>query len=97
VDGLVRLMESPDGLTGPINIGNPNEFSMRELATEVRRQIGASVDLINLPLPADDPKQRQPDITSARKHLGWEPKVQLREGLAETIAYFRGLVEAGAA
>jgi UDP-glucuronate decarboxylase len=97
VDGLVRLMESPDGLTGPINIGNPNEFSIRELAMEVRRQIGASVELVTQPLPADDPKQRQPDITLARTKLGWEPKVQLREGLAETIAYFRELLEQGAA
>jgi UDP-glucuronate decarboxylase len=97
VDGLIRLMESPAELTGPVNIGNPNEFSMRELADAVLAQVDTGVGVTHLPLPADDPKQRRPDISLARDKLGWEPKVQLREGLADTIAYFRSLVEQGAA
>ena len=97
VDGLIRLMESPAGLTGPVNIGNPNEFSMRELADAVLAQVDTPSAITQLPLPADDPKQRRPDITIARDKLGWEPKVQLREGLTNTIAYFRELVEQGEA
>jgi len=92
VDGMIRLMDSRDDFVGPINIGNPNEFSIRELADEVRRQIG-DVEIVQHPLPSDDPKQRQPDIGLARAELGWEPKVQLREGLAKTIDYFRGLAQ----
>jgi UDP-glucuronate decarboxylase len=87
---MIRLMDSRDDFVGPVNIGNPNEFSIRELADEVRRQIG-DVEIIQHPLPADDPRQRQPDISLARAELGWEPKVQLREGLAKTVDYFRGL------
>jgi len=96
IDGMIRLMDSRDDFVGPVNIGNPNEFSIRELADEVRRQIG-EVEIIQHPLPSDDPKQRQPDISLARAELGWEPKVQLREGLAKTVDYFRGLpaIEAG--
>lgn len=97
VDGLIRLMESPAEVTGPVNIGNPNEFSMRELAEAVLAQVDTASQLTTLPLPADDPKQRQPNIDIAREKLGWEPKIQLREGLTKTIAYFRGLVEQGAA
>ena len=97
VDGLIRLMESPTGLTGPVNIGNPNEFSMRELADAVLAQVDTPSAITQLALPADDPKQRRPDITIARDKLGWEPKVQLREGLTHTIAYFRDLVEQGEA
>ncbi len=97
VDGLIRLMESPAGITGPVNIGNPNEFSMRELADAVLAQVDTSSTIVQMPLPADDPKQRKPDITTARTKLGWEPKVQLREGLTSTIAYFRELVEQGEA
>jgi UDP-glucuronate decarboxylase len=97
VDGLIRLMESPAEITGPVNIGNPNEFSMRELADAVLAQVDTSSTITQLPLPADDPKQRKPDITTARGKLGWEPKVQLREGLTNTIAYFRELVEQGEA
>lgn len=97
VDGLIRLMESPAEVTGPVNIGNPNEFSMRELADAVLAQVDTASQLTTLPLPADDPKQRQPNIDIAREKLGWEPKIQLREGLTKTIAYFRGLVEQGAA
>jgi UDP-glucuronate decarboxylase len=97
VDGLIRLMESPAGFTGPVNIGNPNEFSMRELADAVLAQVDTPSAITQLPLPADDPKQRKPDITIARTRLGWEPRVQLREGLTNTIAYFRDLVEQGEA
>ena len=97
VDGLIRLMESPDEITGPVNIGNPNEFSMRELADAVLEQVDTRSTIVQMPLPADDPKQRRPDISSARDKLGWEPKVQLREGLTKTIAYFRELVEQGEA
>jgi UDP-glucuronate decarboxylase len=97
VDGLIRLMESPAEVTGPVNIGNPNEFSMRELAEAVLAQVDTPSKLVQMPLPADDPKQRKPDITTAQGKLGWEPKVQLREGLTETIAYFRNLVERGEA
>ena len=88
VDGLMRLMNSPAEVTGPINIGNPVEFSMRELADIVLKKIGSKSTLQFDPLPADDPKQRQPDITKARTILGWEPKVPLAEGLERTIAYF---------
>ena len=97
VDGLIRLMESPADVTGPINIGNPNEFSMRELADAVLAQVETKSTITQLPLPADDPKQRKPDITIAQTTLGWEPKIQLREGLGETIAYFRGVVGRGVA
>jgi UDP-glucuronate decarboxylase len=97
VDGLIRLMESPAEITGPVNIGNPNEFSMRELADAVLAQVDTPSTIVQMPLPADDPKQRKPDITTARTKLGWEPRVQLREGLTSTISYFRNLVEQGEA
>jgi UDP-glucuronate decarboxylase len=89
IDGLVRLMNSGDDVTGPINIGNPGEFSMLELAEMVREQTGSNSELIYNPLPADDPRQRQPDISLAQGTLGWEPKVSLAEGLTKTIDYFR--------
>ena len=91
VDGLVRLMESASALTGPINLGNPTEFTMRELAELVLAETGSSSPLVTRPLPQDDPKQRRPDIALARKHLGWEPTIQLRQGLKPTVAFFRGL------
>ncbi len=98
VDGMVRLMMSPAEVTGPINIGNPGEFTMRELAELIRSLVGNSVELIHHPLPQDDPRQRQPDITQAESVLGWQPKVSLREGLERTIPYFdsvlRGAVSA---
>jgi UDP-glucuronate decarboxylase len=94
IDGMVRMMDSPDEVTGPINVGNPDEFTMIQLAETVLRLTGSKSKLIRMPLPADDPKQRQPDITRARKTLGWEPKVKLEDGLKETIAYFRALGEA---
>jgi UDP-glucuronate decarboxylase len=92
VDGLVRLMESPSTVTGPINLGNPTEFTMRELANLVVAQVGSSSPLTQKPLPQDDPKQRQPNITLAKNLLGWSPKVDLSEGLKPTIAYFRDIV-----
>ena len=89
VDGLVRLMATPPEFTGPVNLGNPNEFTMKELAEKVTRHTGADVPLRHAPLPSDDPRQRQPDIALAREILHWQPKVELDEGLARTVAYFR--------
>lgn len=89
IDGLVRLMESEPGFTGPVNIGNPNEFTIRELAEKVIAATGSTGGLVTMPLPADDPRQRQPDITLARQKLGWEPKVMLDKGLQATIDYLR--------
>ena len=89
VDGLVRLMNSPAEITGPVNLGNPVEFTMLQLAQEVIAQTGSSSTITHKPLPQDDPRQRQPDITRAREWLGWEPAVPLREGLRHTIDYFR--------
>ncbi len=97
VDGLMRLMESPAGVTGPINLGNPGEFSMRELAEKVLTETNATQALIHAPLPADDPRQRQPDISLAHSQLGWEPHVALEEGLKPTVAYFAALVKNGLA
>lgn len=89
VEGMIRMMDSDNSFLGPVNIGNPNEFTMLELAKTVIELTGSKSKIIHLPLPQDDPKQRQPDISLAKeKLLGWEPKVQLREGLQTTIAYF---------
>lgn len=88
VDGLVRLMASPDELTGPINLGNPGEFTIRELAETIIELTGSSSRIAHMPLPTDDPKQRRPDISNARELLGWTPTVQLRDGLVKTIEYF---------
>ena len=90
VTALIRMMDTPDDVTGPINLGNPGEFTIRELAEHVIALTGSSSRLINLPLPADDPKQRQPDITLAKKHLSWEPGIPLDVGLKKTIEYFQG-------
>ena len=90
IGGFMALMDSPAEITGPINLGNPGEFTIRELAEKVIAMTGARSELVQLPLPADDPRQRQPDITRARQHLGWEPAIALDEGLNKTIAYFRG-------
>jgi UDP-glucuronate decarboxylase len=90
IDGFVRLMESPASVTGPINLGNPEEFSIRELAELVLAEIGGKSRLVFQPLPSDDPRQRRPDITKARELLGWQPKVRLLEGLRATIAHFEG-------
>ena len=92
IDGFVRLMEQEETV-GPVNIGNPVEFTMLELAENVIKLTGSKSKIIHEALPSDDPKQRKPDITLARKHLGWEPKVPLAEGLKETIAYFRTYLE----
>lgn len=89
VDGMVRLMRTGHAVTGPINVGNPGEFTMLELANAVLDITGSSSKIEHRPLPQDDPKQRQPDITLAGKELGWEPTVQLREGLTRTVDYFR--------
>jgi UDP-glucuronate decarboxylase len=94
LDGMVRLMDHPT-LTGPVNVGNPNEFTIRELAEQVIAQTGSKSRIIAKPLPSDDPKQRQPDITLAKKELGWEPKIELKEGLVKTIAYFDKLLTSG--
>jgi UDP-glucuronate decarboxylase len=92
IDGLVRLMNSPDGVTGPINIGNPDEFSMLELASMVIDLTGSRSRVVHRPLPEDDPRQRQPDISRANDLLSWRPKASLREGLSRTIAYFEALL-----
>jgi len=92
VSGLIAMMETDKSVTGPVNLGNPGEFTMIELAELVRELVGSNVELVHHPLPQDDPRQRQPDITRAREWLGWEPKVPLRDGLAPTIDYFRKLV-----
>ncbi|HEY1139029.1 MAG TPA: UDP-glucuronic acid decarboxylase family protein [Lysobacter sp.] len=89
IEGFVRMMGTEQGFTGPINLGNPGEFTMLELAEQVLKQVGGRSKLVFMPLPPDDPKQRQPDITMARGKLGWEPKVQLADGLQETISYFK--------
>lgn len=93
VEGMIKLMETPDEFTGPVNLGNPAEISVRELADKVIRMTGSKSRIIYLPLPEDDPRQRQPDITLARKALGWNPKVGLDEGLAITIEYFRKVLK----
>lgn len=92
LDGMVRMMNSRPDFTGPVNIGNPGEFTIKELAEKVIAQVGSTSKLIYKPLPADDPLQRKPDISIAQKELGWEPKVMLDEGLKKTIEYFRGLI-----
>ncbi|OYU16489.1 MAG: NAD-dependent dehydratase [Alphaproteobacteria bacterium PA4] len=89
LDAMQAMMESPADFPGPVNIGNPGEFTMLELAEQVLAQVGGPSKLKFMPLPQDDPRQRQPDISLARERLGWEPKVPLAEGLKHTIAYFR--------
>ena len=89
IDGFVRMMASPKEITGPINMGNPGEFTIRELAEMVLKMIGGKSKLVYKSLPADDPRQRQPDIALAKSYLGWVPKVKLEEGLAKTIDYFQ--------
>lgn len=91
IEGFLRLMNQ-DEVTGPINVGNPNEFTMLELAEKVIAKVGGNTKLTFHPLPGDDPKQRQPDISKAKQHLDWQPTVNLDEGLDRTIAYFRQLL-----
>jgi UDP-glucuronate decarboxylase len=97
IDGFLRLMDTPDEVTGPINLGNPGEFTIRELAELVIELTGSRSTLEFKPLPSDDPVQRCPDITLAKEKLGWQPKVPLRDGLVHTIAYFDGLLKKHAA
>jgi UDP-glucuronate decarboxylase len=94
IDGMIRLMDTPHEFTGPVNIGNPGEFTIRELAEKVIQLTGSSSPLIFKPLPEDDPKQRCPDITLANEVLGWQPEVALEAGLPRTIEYFRSLISA---
>jgi len=91
VSGLIRLMESDDAVTGPINLGNPGEFTIKELAEKVLGLVDNGSRLVYEPLPQDDPTQRQPNIDKARQALGWEPKVTLDDGLPKTVDYFRQL------
>ena len=93
VRGLTKLMQSEEGFTGPVNLGNPSEFTVLELAETVLRLTGSESKLRFGPLPPDDPRQRQPDISLAKRQLNWEPKVTLEEGLKETIAYFKSLLQ----
>jgi len=92
IDGFVRLMDNDKDLVGPVNLGNPGEFTMKELADAVIEVTGSKSTIEHKPLPQDDPKQRQPDISLAKKELGWEPTIQLREGLEKTVEYFRGVL-----
>jgi UDP-glucuronate decarboxylase len=92
VEGFIRLMQSSAAITGPINLGNPGEFTMLELAEEILSITESSSKIVFEPLPQDDPQQRRPDITLAKEHLNWEPKIALREGLTKTIAYFDQLI-----
>jgi len=89
----VRTMDTMDDFTGPVNVGNPGEFTMLELAEKILRLTGSRSKLVFEPLPSDDPRQRQPDIALAREQLGWEPKVGLDDGLRETIGYFQGIID----
>jgi len=93
IEGFVRLMSTEPGITGPVNLGNPGEFTMLELAEKVLKLVGGKSKLTHLPLPADDPKQRQPNIELAKDQLGWEPKVSLDEGLKRTVDYFAKLLK----
>jgi UDP-glucuronate decarboxylase len=89
IEAMIRMMATPSGFTGPVNLGNPGEFTMIELAEKVLQKVGGKSKIVFKPLPADDPKMRRPDISLAKKCLNWEPKVSLDEGLDEVIAYFR--------
>jgi UDP-glucuronate decarboxylase len=97
IEGLIRLMGSPKELAGPVNLGNPGEFTIRELAETILALTHSKSELIFKPLPTDDPKQRQPDITLAKEKLHWQPKIKLEEGLKQTIAYFESLLTKGLA
>jgi UDP-glucuronate decarboxylase len=91
VEALIRLMDAPDSFVGPVNLGNPHEFTIKQLAELAIEMTGSKSRLTYLPLPQDDPTQRQPDITLAREHLDWEPGIELEAGLARTIEHFRSL------
>jgi UDP-glucuronate decarboxylase len=89
IEGLLKMMQTDESFIGPINIGNPREFTIKELAERIVMLSGSSSKLVYMPLPVDDPKQRQPDITLAREKLGWEPKIRIDEGLTRMISFFR--------
>jgi UDP-glucuronate decarboxylase len=89
IEGMIRMMDSEKGFTGPVNIGNPGEFTIRELADKVLRLTGSRSRLVNHPLPQDDPRQRKPDVALANSKLGWKPTVSLEDGLKETVSYFK--------
>jgi UDP-glucuronate decarboxylase len=91
VDGMMRMMNGPDDFIGPVNLGNPHEFTIKELAELVIEMTGSKSKLVNRPLPADDPTRRKPDISLARARLGWEPKIELKQGLRHTIDWFRSI------
>ena len=95
IDGFIKLMNSAAGITGPMNLGNPGEFTIRELAAQILDMTGSRSKLVFHPLPADDPRQRQPNIARAKEQLNWQPKIPLREGLRHTIAYFDQLLSEG--
>jgi UDP-glucuronate decarboxylase len=92
IDGIIRMMESDDGFLGPVNLGNPDEFRILDLAKTIIGMTGNRSKIVFRPLPQDDPMQRNPDISLAMKILGWHPRVKLEEGLARTIAYFRKVI-----
>jgi UDP-glucuronate decarboxylase len=92
IEGMIRMMASPDTFTGPVNIGNPHEFTILELAQKVIQLTGSRSKVIYMPLPSDDPMQRQPDISLAKKELGWSPGIQLEEGLVKTIEFFKSVI-----
>jgi UDP-glucuronate decarboxylase len=91
VEGMIRMMNGPDGFVGPVNLGNPGEFTILELANLVTELTASKSKLVRRPLPEDDPTRRQPDISLARRKLGWEPKVSLRQGLEKTLDWFRSI------
>ena len=92
VDAFIRLMNTDRDFIGPVNLGNPGEFTIRELAEKTLAMVGSKSSLINEPLPEDDPRQRQPDISLAKEKLGWEPIIKLDEGLSKTIEYFKSVL-----
>jgi UDP-glucuronate decarboxylase len=94
IDGFIKLMNSPDNFVGPVNLGNPVEFSILDLAEKVIKITGSKSRIVFNPLPQDDPKQRQPDIKLAREKLNWQPTIPLEDGLKRTVEYFRELVSA---
>jgi UDP-glucuronate decarboxylase len=95
IDGLIRLMATGDDVTGPLNIGNPAEFTILQLATLITAMTGSKSRIVHLPLPHDDPRQRRPDISRANELTGWKPLTPLQDGLARTIAYFETLLSDG--
>ena len=97
IEGFLRLMNGPEDFTGPVNLGNPNEFTILQLSEKIIELTGSKSELLFKPLPQDDPVQRCPDISLAREKLGWEPKIPLEQGLTRTIEHFRGLLERGTA